>query len=219
MGSVRSLNGGDLGGAGVQRLGDLVEGFAILNDVEAPAGAVFLGNVLEACEEHVAGAGGEVEVVGNVVGRGEAKERGVERDDFGEGGVGEVGDEAHVDGVGGGDVVGEDGSVGHEVGETVLLGILGHDGGGDDAGDVGLGFGGKGVEAVELPEVGVAGPGDGVLDVAGTPVVGGHGEIPVAELVVEGLHVTGVGEGGLLGIEALVEEAVALEAVGSARRA
>ena len=96
------------------------------------------------------------------------------------------------------------------------LGILGHDGGGDDAGDVGLGFGGQSIEAVELPEVGVPGLGDGVLHAAGTPVVGSHREIPVAELVVELLHVFGVGEGGFFGVEALVEEAVALQAVGSA---
>ncbi len=157
-----------------------------------------------------------MQVVGDVVGRGEAQEGGVERDDLRQGCVGEVRDQTHVDGVAGGDFVGEHGGVGNDVGEAVLFGILRHDGGGDDAGDVVLGFAGKCVEAVELPEVGIAGFGDGVLHVAGAPVVGGHGEIPVAELVVERLHVAGVGEGGLLGVEALIEEAIALEAVGSA---
>ena len=88
--------------------------------------------------------------------------------------------------------------------------------GGDDAGDVIFRFAGKSVAAVELPVVGIAGLGDGVLDAARAPVVGGHGEIPVAELVIERLHVAGVGEGGLLGVEALIEEAVALEAISSA---
>ena len=210
------VEGSDFGGAGVERLGDLIEGLTIPDDVEAPAGAIFFRNIFEAGEEDVAGAGRKVEAVGNVVGGGEAEERGVEGDDLVEGGVGEVGDETHVDGVVGGDVVGEDGGVGNDGGEAVLLRIFGHDGGGDDGGHVSLGGGGESVEAVELPEVGVPGFGDGVLDAAGAPVVGGHGEVPVAELVVEGLHVAGVGEGGLFGIEALVEEAVALEAVGAA---
>ncbi len=44
-------------------------------------------------------------------------------------------------------------------------------------------------------------------------VVGGHGQVPVAELVVEELHVAGVGARGLLGIEALVDVGVARQAV------
>ncbi len=207
------IDGGDLSGVGVQRLGDLVEGLTALHDVETPGGAIFLGNVLEARGEDVASAGGKMKIVGNVVGCGEAEERGVECHDLGESGVGEVGDEAHVDGVAGGDVVGEDGRVGHDVGEAVLLGIFCHDGGGDDAGDVGLGFGGETTETIDLPVVGIAGFRDGVLHAARAPVVGGHGEVPVTELVIEGLHVLGVGEGGLFGVEALVEVAVAHQPV------
>ena len=44
-------------------------------------------------------------------------------------------------------------------------------------------------------------------------VVGGHGQVPVAELVVEELHVAGVGAGGFFGIEALVHVGVARQAV------
>src|SRR6202012_2239943 len=58
--------------------------------------------------------------------------------------------------------------------------------------------------------------GNGMLYAAWTPVVGGHGEIPVAKLVIERLHITCVGEGRLLGVEALIEETVALETVGAA---
>jgi hypothetical protein len=86
--------------------------------------------------------------------------------------------------------------------------------GGDDAGDVvawsrwGARRGGR------APRSRHSRCGDGALHIARAPVVGRHGQIPVAELVVERLHVLRVGDGGLLGVEALVEVAVALQAVG-----
>jgi hypothetical protein len=212
-GAGEVIEGRDLCSVGVQRCGDLVEGLTVLHDMEAPAGAVFFGNIFEAGEEGVAGAGRDVQVVRHVVGGGEAEERGVEGDDLGEGGVGEVGDEAHVDSVVGGEGVRENGSVGNDIGEAVLLRILGHDDGGDGAGDVGLGFGGEAAEAVDLPVVCIAGAADYVLHAAESPIVGGHGEVPVAGLAVEVLHVFRVGDGGLLGIEALVEVSVGMEVV------
>jgi len=210
------IEGSDLGGVGVQRLGNLIEGFTALHNVEAPAGAIRFRNIFKAGEEHVARAGRKMQTVGDVAGRGQPQKGGVERDDLRDGCVGEIGYEAHVDGVVGGDFIGENGGIGNDVGEAVLFGILRHDGCGDDAGNVIFRFARKSVSAVELPVVGIAGLGDGVLDAARTPVVGSHGEIPVAELVIERLHVAGVGEGGELRVEALIEEAVALEAVGSA---
>ena len=102
---------------------------------------------------------------------------------------------------------------GHELIEPIALRVLGHDDGGEDLGHVGAGLAGHGVAAIELPEVRVAGAHDGLLDVARAPVVGGHGEVPVAELRVQGLDVAGVGARGLFGIEAVVEVAVAGEAV------
>ena len=100
-----------------------------------------------------------------------------------------------------------------DVVEAVLGGVVGDDDGGEDFGDVVLGFAGKVVALVELPEVGVAGLLDRALNVAGAPVVAGHGEIPVAKLRVDVLHVAGVGAGGFFGIEALVDVVVAGEAV------
>ena len=93
--------------------------------------------------------------------------------------------------------------------EAVLGAILGHDGDGNDDGDVVLGFPREDVAAVELPEVGVAGAADRLLDVAGAGVVGGHGEVPVAELVVEVVEMAGGGASGLLGVKALIEPPVA----------
>ena len=66
---------------------------------------------------------------------------------------------------------------------------------------------------IELPEIGITGFLDGSLNVAGAPIVGSHGEVPIAELVVEELHVAGVGAGGFLGIEALVNVFIPSEAV------
>ena len=54
------IEGSDLGGVSVERLGDLFEGLAVLDDVEAPGGAIGLGNIFEAREKDVARAGREV---------------------------------------------------------------------------------------------------------------------------------------------------------------
>ncbi len=97
--------------------------------------------------------------------------------------------------------------------ESILCGILGDDDGGENFGDVILGFAGEVVSLVEFPVIGVAGFLDGALDVACAPVVGGHGKVPVAELVVEELHVAGVGAGGFFRIESLVDPGVAGESV------
>jgi hypothetical protein len=44
-GAGQTIEGRDLGSVSVERLGDLVEGLAILHDVESPAGAIFFGNI------------------------------------------------------------------------------------------------------------------------------------------------------------------------------
>ena|GEM_PF-6675356 len=77
--------GGDFGGADVERGGNLIECLAFLHHVETPAISVLQRNVLEALEENVMRAGRNMEDVGDVARCGEAKECGVERDDFGSG--------------------------------------------------------------------------------------------------------------------------------------
>ncbi len=52
-----------------------------------------------------------------------------------------------------------------------------------------------------------------MLDAAETPVVGRHGEVPVTGLRVEELHVLGVGDGGLFGVETFVEVTIASQAI------
>ena len=197
--------------------GDLVKLLAVLYNVEAPAGAVFFGNVFETLQEDVMRTRRKVQSIRDIVRRREPQQCRVERDDLGDSCAGEVCYQAHVDRVGRGYFVGEFGGVGHQIGKTVELGILRHDGRGDDARDVVLRLGGKRVEAVELPEVGVAGLGDGVLHVTGTPVIGGHREVPVAKLVMKFLHIPRIGEGGLPRIEALIEVAVAIQSIASLR--
>ena len=44
-GAGQTIEGRDLGGVSVEGFGDLVEGLAILHDVESPAGAIFFGNI------------------------------------------------------------------------------------------------------------------------------------------------------------------------------
>ena len=102
---------------------------------------------------------------------------------------------------------------GRQVVEPVLRRVLGHDGHGQNDGNVIARFLGQHAAAVKLPEIGVAGALHGRLHRAGAGVVGGHGEVPVAELVVEIFQVTGGGAGGFFGILAVVQPPVALQAV------
>ena len=139
----------------------------------------------------------------------EAQQAGIQSDELVDGRADKVGDQAQIGGVVDGDGVGEHGRVEGDVVEAVLGGVIGDDDGGEDFGDVVLGFAGKIVALVEFPEVGVAGLLDRALNIAGAPVVAGHGEIPVAELGVDVLHVASVGAGGFFGIEALVDIFVA----------
>src|SRR5580698_798543 len=103
-----------------------------------------------------------------------------------------------------GDGVGEQRRVEGDFVKAVLLRVVGDDDGGQDLRDVVLGFGGQLVALVELPEIGIAGLLNRVLNVAGAVIVGGHGQVPIAQLVVEKLHVAGVGAGGFFRIEALI---------------
>ena len=94
-----------------------------------------------------------------------------------------------------------------------MAGILRHNGNGDDDGNVVAGFLGQHVAAVEFPEIGVAGALDGALHGSGAGVVRGHGEIPVAELIVEILEVMSGGAGGFFGILTVVNPPAAFESV------
>jgi hypothetical protein len=79
-------------------------------------------------------------------------------------------------------------------------------------GNVILGFLGQDVAVVEFPEIGVAGALHRSLHRAGAGVVRGHGEIPVAKLVVEIFQVAGGGAGGFLGVLAVVDPHVVVKA-------
>ena len=94
-----------------------------------------------------------------------------------------------------------------------MLRILGDDDGREDLGHVVLRLFGQLSAFVELPEIGIARSLDGVLHIARAMVVGGHGQVPVAQLAVDELHVAGVGARRFLGIEALVHVGIAGQAV------
>ncbi len=93
--------------------------------------------------------------------------------------------------------------------------ILGHDRDGDDDGNVVARFFGEYVAVVEFPEIGVSSALDGGLHGAWSRVVSGHGEIPVAELVVEILEMMRGGARGLFGILPIVNPPTAFESVAS----
>lgn len=179
----------------------------------APGVALAFRNLRDALLKERGGSGGEMQIERHVGRRDEAEEAWIEGGDLADGRVDKIRDEAQIDGVIDGNRVGDDGRVECDVVEAVLPGVAGDDDGGEDFRHVIFGFSGQLMAFVELPEAGVAGARDGVLDVARAVVVGGHGQIPVAELVIEELHVAGVGARGFLGIEALIDIAVADESV------
>ena len=100
--------------------------------------------------------------------------------------------------------VGEHRRIERDIVEAILRGMIGDDDGREDLRNIAAGFLGQFAAFVELPEIGIAGLLNGVLHTACAPVVAGHGEIPIAQLVINELHVAGVGARGFLRIEALV---------------
>ena len=84
---------------------------------------------------------------------------------------------------------------------------------GQDDGDVVLGFLRQDVAIVELPEISVSGALDGGLNGAGAGVVRSHGEIPVAELVVEIFQMACGGASRILRILTIVHTHVVVQAV------
>src|SRR6185369_9675989 len=82
-----------------------------------------------------------------------------------------------------------------EFANPVFGGVLGHDDHGQNRRNVVGGFLGESVPAAKLPEVGIAGAHHGIIDATGSAVIGGHGQIPVAEMLVEVVQVPGGGAG------------------------
>ena len=148
---------------------------------------------------------------------GHAEQARIQGDEFIHRRADDVRDQPEIGGIVDGDGVCEHWRVEGDFIKAILAGVIGDDDGGEDFRDVVLGFARQVVALVELPEIGIAGFLDGALNVSGAPVVPSHGEIPVTELRVNVLHVAGIGAGGLLRIEALVDVAISLEAVISAR--
>ena len=170
-------------------------------------------NESDALLEEGGGAGGKMQVECGFRWGDHAQKAWIQGGNFVNRGIDQIGDQAEVDGVVDGDCVGEDRGIVGDVVEAVLGGVVGNDDGGQDFGDVILGFAGKVVAFIKLPIVRVAGLLDGLLDAAGSPVVACHGEVPVAELIVDELHVAGVGAGGFFRVEALVDIRVLGQAV------
>ncbi len=205
---IGGLEGAD-GGTGA--VGDGGERLAGFDAVEAPGGAVLDGDLCESRGEVVRAALRDLERI--AVGGDVADEGGVEVLEFCDGDAESVGDEGEAGGALHGDGVEGFGGVGDDAIKAVVFRVFRHDGHGEDEGDVVGSFLGQDVEALEFPEVGVSGAFDGVIDAAGAAVIGGHGEVPVAEVFVEVVEVVGGGLGGFDGVHALVVIGGLVEAV------
>ena len=97
--------------------------------------------------------------------------------------------------------------------QPVLGRVLGHDGYGQNDWNVVSSFLGKHIASIQFPKIGVTGALDGTLDSTRTRVVGSHGQVPVAKLLVEIFQVARSGARGLLRILAVIHPPVALQAV------
>ena len=173
---------------------DFAESVSGPDGVISPVRPLIERDLRDAPLEDLRGSGGQMKIEGLVRRRGAAQQAGIQGGDFLHGRADKIGDEWEIDAVVGLHGVIDDRRIWREVIKAVLFGILRHDGDGEDDGNVVLGFSGEVVAFVELPEVGVAGALDGALHVGRTPVVRCHGEVPVAELLVEILHVLRVGD-------------------------
>ena len=198
---------------GAVSAGKTGQGLARSDAVVAPPDAHIFGDSGDGGLEMLLRAYRQVEVEGGVFRGGRAQEAGVEILQGADRGIDAFGDQAKIDGVVDLDGVRDGGGIGNDSLESILGPVLGHDGDGDDDGDVVLGFARQHVAAVELPEVGISGAADGLLHVAGARVVSGHGQIPVPELVVEVVEMVGGGASGLFRVEALINPPIAGEAV------
>jgi len=177
----------------------------------APTRAAFGGDGVEAGEHGMGGAFGDMN--GKAGGGNKLENGGVQFANGGQRFAGEIGDECKVGDGGNGDVVVFQRRIGRDPGEVIVSRVLGHDGHGDDDREIIRGFPGQDIALVELPKVGVAGALNGALDVDRPAVVGGDGEVPVAELGVEIAEVAGGGAGCFFGVETVVGMGVLHETV------
>lgn len=194
-GVAELIDKGDLCRADAISVGDCIERFSRHDAMKAPRLAAIDWNFGDAFAVEIFRAGWKMKIKSVVGWRSHSEQTGIERDDLLYRSLDNVSDEAEVDTVVGHDGIGEQWRIEDDSIEAVLLGIFRHDCGGQDDGNIILGFLRKGIAAIEFPEVSVPGALHGALDVPGAPVVRGHGEIPVAELFVEILDVPGVGAG------------------------
>ena len=179
----------------------------------APGGAAALGNEGGALRKERGRTCGQVQIEGRVGRRDHAQQARVQRLDLVDLLAHQVRYKPQVNRVVDGDSIGEHRRIQGDVVEAVLLGMVGDDDGGQNFGHVVLGFAGQLIPLVKLPEVGIARSLHGVLHIACAVVIGGHGQVPIAQFAVDEFHVAGVGARGFLGIETLVDVGVAGQAV------
>src|SRR5262249_34825588 len=101
------------------------------------------------------------------------------------------------------------------VAKSVPLRGLGDDGGGQDLGNVILGLLTDIVRLGDLPKITAARGINGPVDFAGAGVVGGEREIPVSELFIQILQMSGGGDRGLFRIPSLIQPIMRFQSIES----
>ena len=161
----------------------------------------------------VAVPAGKMQIEGRIRRRCHAQHAGIQRHQLIHRRAHNVRDQAQIDGIVDGHRIGEHRRIERYIVKAILRGMIGDDDRRQDFRHIVLGFRGQVVALVELPEIGVARLLHRALHIARAPVVAGHRQIPVAQLVVDELHVAGIGAGRFFRIEALVHIRVARQPV------
>ena len=183
---------------------EIVERVAGHHAMVAPAGALVFGDRRNPRCKQILGARRNMKIVGFVGRRSSAQQTWIEIFNRRERDAGDIGHQVQIDGIAGSHCIRKNGGVRHDTFKTVLLRVFRHDGDGEDDGNIVLGLLRQVVAPVKLPEVHIASSLHSALHVSRAPVVGGHGEVPVAQLVVGFLDIAGIGTRGFFRIEALV---------------
>ena len=159
------------------------------------------------------GSGRQVQLELLALRRGRAKQTGIEVLEFGRLGVHALGHQPQIYGVVDGHSVVSRSMIHGSVVQPILRRILGHDGDRQDDRHIVARFFGKHVAPIELPEIGETGALYCCLHRAGTGVVGGYRQVPVAKLVVKVFQMPCGRARSLLGILTFVDPPTSPQAI------
>ena len=197
--------------------GDGGQRITVFDLVIAPPGSHVHGNGGDGGLVPLARSGGQIQGEALVLGSGQPQQAGIQLLQVVHRGIHALSHQPQVHRIVDGDLVHLLRRFGRHVSQPVLPRILQHDGFGQDDGNVVPGLLRQDAAAIKLPEIGIAGALHRMLHGAGAGIVGGHRQIPVAELFVQVLQVARRGQRWLSRDPALIHPPVPLQAVQCAR--